>query len=86
MLLEFNVSSFFKKSVVSSANWVMLMNLFPPLCFTFTVQLEGFFNIPPIPVGNKTERKGLKFLNPLGLHPFRWKHCNENTGKVSGEL
>ena len=26
-----------------------------------TVQLEGFFNFPPIPVGNKTERKE-KFL------------------------
>ena len=31
-----------------------------------TVQLEGFFNFPPIPVGNKTEWKGLKFLTPLG--------------------
>ena len=27
-----------------------------------TVQLEGFFNFPPIPVGNKTEWKGLNFL------------------------
>ena len=51
-----------------------------------TVQLEGVFNFPPIPVGNKTERKGLKFLTPLGVHPFRWKHCNENTGNVSEEL
>ena len=51
-----------------------------------TVQLEGIFNFPPIPVGNKTERKGLKFLTPLGVHPFRWKHCNENTGKVPEEF
>ena len=36
-----------------------------------------FFNFPPIPVGNKTQRKGFKFLTPLGVHPFRWKHCNE---------
>ena len=28
-----------------------------------TVQLEGFFSFPPIPVGNKTEWKDLKFLS-----------------------
>ena len=27
-----------------------------------SVQLEGVFNFPPIPVGNKTEWKGLKML------------------------
>ena len=54
--------------------------------FVYTVQLEGVFNFPPIPVGNKIERKGLKFLTPLAVHPFRWKHCNANTGKVSKEL
>ena len=51
-----------------------------------TVQLEGVFNFPAIPVGNKTEWKGLKFLTPLGFHPFQWKYCNGNTGKVSEEL
>ena len=30
-----------------------------------TVQLKGFFSFPPIPVGNKTEWKGLTFLTPL---------------------
>ena len=28
-----------------------------PYTCTYTVQLEGFFNFPPIPVGNKTEWK-----------------------------
>ena len=32
--------------------------------FQFIVQLEGVFNFPPIPVGNKTERKRFKFLTP----------------------
>ena len=48
-----------------------------PFCLYHTVQLEGFFNFPPIPVGNKTEWKGLKFLAPLCFHPF-WE-MGENT-------
>ena len=50
-----------------------------------SVQLEGIFNFPPIPVGNKTE-EGIRISNPIGSPPFQWKHCNENTGKVSEEL
>ena len=29
------------------------------------VQIKRFFNFPSIPVGNKAEWKGLKFLTPL---------------------
>ena len=32
------------------------------LQFQFTLQLVGVFNFPSIPVGNKTEWKGLNFL------------------------
>ena len=40
-----------------------------PCCFFLyindTVQLEGVFSFPHIPVDNKTEEEGLKFLTPV---------------------
>ena len=51
-----------------------------------TGQLDEFFQVLTHSSGNKTEWKGLTFLTPLCFHPFRWKHCTENTGKVSEEI
>ena len=42
-----------------------------------TVQLQGFFNFPPIPVGNKTV-EGIKISYPIAIPPvsvetLQWK-------------